>query len=367
MNKGFEQLYLADNGEDGFNLVTEFVPDLIIADLMMPEMNGYEFCKKLRAMDAYRDVPIIIQSDIVNVEDRAKIFAEGATDILLCPVSPEELTARVCVHIDRQNFRRELHEYRSRMESELRQAHRMQQAILPQPSEKEEALQGTPLKLASFFQSSETLSGDFWGLKRLGEHKLAFYYVDFTGHGLLAALNTFRPHTLINSQFQPTDNPGEYLTQLNACLHPLLPTHHYATMFYGVIDIEHHKLFCASAASPSPIVLKGDGSVNQLEITALPLSVKPDTVYNTHSLNFKPGETLFCFSDALIEAMLPGGGFFDSNVLEATCEQISQKLGGNLASNPETILSHVRTGLHAITGKQRQNDDLTLLALGFSA
>lgn len=362
---GFEGIFLAEDGLEGFEMTLEYSPHLVIADLMMPRVDGYEYCRLVREKPQFAQTPVLVQTSVIQPEKRAEAFRHGATDVLLKPVSPDELAARVMVHIDRMNLKRELYAYRSRVEGELKQARSMQQDILPSEDDMQQALAGKPAALSSHFVPSEVLSGDFWGIRALSHNQIAFYLVDFTGHGLLAALNTFRLHTLIHSEYAPSVDPGEYLSRLNAGLFPLLPSNHFATMFYGVMDILEKKLHFASAASPSPLMFRADGHVSPLVVNGLPLSVKADTIYRTVSVPFNPGDTLFCFSDALIEAELPGGGMFESELLQEGCARLASVHGDALAANPALITRHVLAMLQGVKGTPNLSDDLTLLVLGF--
>lgn len=362
---GFEQIFLAEDGREGFEMTIEYAPDLVIADLNMPHMDGFEYCRKVRTRPEFKKLPIIVQTGVMQPEKRAEAIRNGATDVLLKPVSPVELSARVAVHMDRINLMRELHMYRSRVENELRQARRMQQDIMPSEEDMQLAVAGRPVALSSHFAPSESLSGDFWGVRALSQHQLAFYLVDFTGHGLLAALNTFRLHTLIHSEYTPGLDPGEYLTRLNTGLFPLLPSNHFATMFYGILDSSRHTLLFSSAASPPPLVVNTNGEITQLESVGLPLSVRADTVYQTQEVPFKPGDALLCYSDALIEVEMPGGGMFEIELLEESCRRLFDNKAEELARNPQLMIRHLLTTLHAVKGNQKFADDLTLLALGF--
>lgn len=365
--RGFTDILRAEDGLKGLAMTEEHHPDLVIADIVMPGMDGYEYCRRIRQHPQFSHLPVLIQTSVVQPEKRAEAFAYGATDVLLKPVGVDELLARVMVYIDRQNLKQELHAYRSRVEDELRQARKMQQEILPSSDDMRLTLADKPVRLHSHFVPSDALSGDFWGIQALSGTQVAFYLVDFTGHGLLAALNTFRLHTLIHSEYPPGGDPGEYLTRLNAGLFPLLPSNHFATMLYGVMDTQAHELRFSCAASPAPLMLRAGGHVSPLVAHGLPLSVKADTSYRTISVPFHPGDVLFCFSDALIEASLPGGGMFDTELLKEGCLRLAQLHGAALAGDPGIIIRHALAMLHGARGAAALEDDLTLLALGFVA
>lgn len=365
---GVEDVLLAEDGLEGFEMTVEYAPDLVIADLMMPRVDGFEYCRLIREKERFRELPVIIQTSMTDPKKRGEAFRCGATDVLLKPVSAEELLARVQVHIERVKLVMELRAYRSRVEEELEQARRMQEGMLPSEEYLEKVMEGNPITASSLFLPSEMLSGDFWGIHALSKNQLAFYLVDFTGHGLLAALNTFRMHTLINSDYVPSVDPGGYLTQLNAVLYPLLPSNHFATMFYGVFDIVERKLHFASAASPSPFLFRADGSVSPLVLNGLPLSVRRETSYRTVTVDVAPGDTLFCFSDALIEVETAKGTYFDMDCLLENCKQLGMEQKEKLSHDPALITRHATALLKTASGGASVlADDLTLLALGFAA
>ena len=75
------------------------VPDLVLLDIMMPDMDGYEVCRQLKANDATRDIPVIFLTARVDTEDERKGFALGAVDYVTKPISPPILLARVQTHL----------------------------------------------------------------------------------------------------------------------------------------------------------------------------------------------------------------------------------------------------------------------------
>ncbi len=85
----------ARDGEEGLVRAEEVHPDLILLDLMMPRMNGLEMCRRLRARDDGKRVPVVMLTAKAQERDIEAGFAAGATDYLIKPFSPRELQARV--------------------------------------------------------------------------------------------------------------------------------------------------------------------------------------------------------------------------------------------------------------------------------
>ncbi len=97
---------VAQSGQQAIESALSSVPDMILLDIMMPEMDGYETCQRLKVNQATRDVPIIFLSALTGVEDRVKAFKLGAMDYITKPVRQEELLARVNTHLEIQRYRK---------------------------------------------------------------------------------------------------------------------------------------------------------------------------------------------------------------------------------------------------------------------
>src|ERR1700679_1706883 len=87
-------------------------PDLILLDINMPDMNGYEVCGHLKADDLLKDIPVIFISALTEQLDKVKAFAMGGVDYLTKPFQMEELHARVDTHLNLARLRVELEKYK---------------------------------------------------------------------------------------------------------------------------------------------------------------------------------------------------------------------------------------------------------------
>ena len=89
----------ANNGMDGIALVKHALPDIVLLDVMMPGMDGFEVCKKLKTDEALSRIPIIFVTALTQGEDEEKGFKLGAVDYILKPISPPILKERVKNHL----------------------------------------------------------------------------------------------------------------------------------------------------------------------------------------------------------------------------------------------------------------------------
>jgi PleD family two-component response regulator len=93
-NDQFEVLEVA-NGKEALEMVFTRSPDILILDIMMPEMDGYMVCKELKEHDSTRNLPIIILSAKTSVDDKLKAMGLGIDDYITKPFDPRELEARI--------------------------------------------------------------------------------------------------------------------------------------------------------------------------------------------------------------------------------------------------------------------------------
>ena len=313
-----QKIVFATDGTTALERAQTKKPDLVLLDIMMPGLDGYQVCRKLKENPLTAHIPVIFVTAKDQEQDEADGFAAGAIDFITKPFSPLLVKARVRNHLDLIGQRNklkmlsdELEAYRQRVDLELQSARETQSFLLPNESTLNAIRQNHRLSVDSYFKPCSELGGDYWSIRNLDDQYVAVLIADFSGHGVNAALNTFRLHALLDNNFDQANNPAAFLEQLNVRLSPLLPTGQYATVFYGVIDRANNLLRYSSAATPSPLVIMpgikmpviGNGE-------GFPLGMFDESDYENRELAFPPGASLLLYSDAVTEAKLTKGGRF---------------------------------------------------------
>ncbi|MDR3373082.1 MAG: SpoIIE family protein phosphatase [Ancalomicrobiaceae bacterium] len=303
---GLTNLDFAEDGIAALAAAEAVPPDLVIADLAMPNMDGFELCRRLRADPRTADVPILIQTGSDEKEDRARSFEVGASDLIAKPIESREMIARVRVHLERRSLINHLQEYQRRMETELTLARSMQHSLLPHPDTIAALKRDLPLDIASTYAPSIDLGGDIWGIAPLHGGRLRIYSADFTGHGVGASLNTFRLHTFIASGAAKAEDPAAWLAEINEFLCSTLEVGQFATVFAAVIDFAVGEIAYSLAACPPPLLRSGAGAPFRLLSGAgYPVGITRAADYDTVRVPFPPGSMLVMYSDALIETPDP--------------------------------------------------------------
>jgi putative two-component system response regulator len=116
---------LAASGAKALELVQRAAPDLILLDVVMPDMDGYEVCQRLKADPATRAIPVLFLTAMTQTEDEARGFQVGAADFIQKPINPVVLQARVSTHLRIKAYQDELRARNATLQDELLQ--RLQQ------------------------------------------------------------------------------------------------------------------------------------------------------------------------------------------------------------------------------------------------
>ena len=301
---GITKVEVAGDGVEGLKKIETFIPDLIILDIAMPRMNGYEVLHQLKVDSKTRNIPVLIQTAVDSRETREKTFSSGATDFITKPVNPLEFFARVRVHLENHLLIQHLESQLAQIEEELLAAQKMQVGLLPTRERLEKALSKYKLDIAQYFFPSSVLGGDFWQMFPISETQLGIYICDFSGHGVAAALNTFRLHALISQLNKEDLNPARFLKTLNIQLNDLLPRGQFATLFMGVWDKTKKVLTYSGAGAPNPLVLT-HGHETILHTDGMPLGISSKPTYKNYKVKLKEGDGLLLYSDALTETQNP--------------------------------------------------------------
>src|SRR5437868_7615064 len=160
-------------------------PDLILLDINMPEMNGYEVCERLKADDQLKGIPVLFISALNEQLDKVRAFVLGGVDYLTKPFQMEELQARVETHLKLRRLQIELEDYsrhlelaRERLKLDLELARAVQRGFLPL------RLPEVPgYEFFSYYEPAFELGGDYFDFIPLPRQRLAILLGDVAGKG----------------------------------------------------------------------------------------------------------------------------------------------------------------------------------------
>lgn len=212
---GFKVLF-AEDGESALATLNYVNPDLILLDILMPGIDGYETCRRLKADPATASIPVIFLTALTETTDKIKGFALGAVDFITKPLQYEEVIARVKTHLRLQILTRQLQAQNARLAQEI-QERKQAEAALKRENQRSHLFAEVTLKIRQSLQIEDILETSVTEIKNILQADRVLIYrlwPDGTGSGVAEALNPGLPQvmgTLFPEEVFPEDIKDEYL------------------------------------------------------------------------------------------------------------------------------------------------------------
>ena len=352
-------VYTAEDGVEALAIVEKDAPDLILLDINMPKMDGFEVVKRIRADKATEFIPIVMITALRDTrENRIKSIEVGADDFIEKPFDSVEVLARVRSLLRIKEYQDTLAKHNARLEEELQMARSIQEILIPQNGVQE--LSG--FRIASRCCPEMAVGGDFFDVWEIVPNRLGVFISDVMGHGVSAAFVTVFIKTIL-AEFQELieDNPGYLLEILNIRFNDLISSRlfMFATAFCGIIDLGKEELLCANAGHSFPFLYDGHqqtcytiGDKN----TGNGLGIWRESVYETVRYPFGPLSRIFLYTDGVYEAKSPQGEEF-------TIERLQKLVSKRGAQPAAQLIASVSEAVDTFTANCPKDDDLTLLAI----
>ena len=335
------------NGQEGLALFEQEQPDLVIMDIMMPIMDGYQATSLIKQRTGDRFVPVIFLTSVTDEAGLARCIVHGGDDFLTKPYSHVLLRAK----IQALNRIRELHALvktqndaliagRKNTEHDQEVARVIFQKILGAG-----CLQHP--NLTCRLLPAELLSGDLL-LAALTPHGLLHVMIgDFTGHGLAAAVGAVPVAEVFYGMTQSGFGIGTIAAEINHKLRRILPTHLFCAAGLLEWDPIGRRVTVWNGGMPDGLVVRRpEGIIRRLPSKHLPLGLLNADQFDasTDTIEVSSGDCIYLYSDGLIEARNSEGDMFGADRLEqqvrdapATadiCERIQQVLTCFCAGEP---------------------------------
>jgi phosphoserine phosphatase RsbU/P len=349
------RIRVATNGAKALELAKATpAPDLILLDIVMPQMDGYEVCTRLKAAPETRDIPVIFLTGKTETEDETKGFEVGAVDYIHKPFSPPIVKARVQTHLVLRGIREQLAQQLKAIRSELETARQIQLSILPREIPK---LRG--LDIAARYVPMTSVAGDFYDFLTVDEKRLGILVADVSGHGMPAALISSMLKIALAAQAAHALDPAAVLSGLNQALCGKFQGH-YVTAAYALVDLEK-KSICYAGAGHPPLLLRDRlaGNTRQITENGLFLGAFPKATYSAMEVPFKDGDWGVLYTDGVLEATDRAAQEFGADRLELFLES-----NGSLGVDQfvDGLLDELSRWSDRASGREAE-DDVTVLAI----
>ena len=329
-------------------------PDIILLDIRMPGMNGYQVCEILKADAQTRDIPVIFISALDTIQDKVRAFTVGGEDYVTKPFHVEEVLARVGTHLALRKLQQQLQIANRKMAQELALAGEVQTSFLPHDLPEFPGWQIT----ATLRPARET-SGDFYDFISLPNGRLGIVVADVCDKGAGAALYMALSWTLIRTYASEYPvQPESVLRAVNRRIIKDTVTNHFVTVFYGILDPVTGMMVYCNAGHCGPYLINGldNENIRKLINTGVPLGVFGKETWEQGSVQLTPGDVLVLYTDGIIEAENAQGEFLG---MDRLLELVRTNLGRPAQEIQDSILADV----HRFAGDTPQSDDIALIVL----
>ena len=337
-------------------------PDLILLDINMPEMNGYEVCEHLKADEKLKGIPIIFISALTEPLDKVKAFAIGGVDYLTKPFQMEELHARVETHlklrrlqIDLEEHSRDLELARKRIDHDLKLARRVQHSFLPQ------RLPQIPgYEFFGYYESAFEIGGDYYDFIPLSRQRMAVLLGDVAGKGVMAALLMAKLSADARFCMLTEPDAAAAITKLNSLICQSGIAEQFVTLMAAVLDPVSHTVMLVNAGHPPPLIYHHSartvGEAINDDAVGVPLGVVDGFEYASCKVALDPGDSIVAFTDGVTDAM---------NVQDLQLETtgVYAALNGD-ACTPRALIEQVVQAVKQFSTGRNQHDDIAIVGFG---
>ncbi|MDM8552276.1 SpoIIE family protein phosphatase [Desulfobacterales bacterium HSG2] len=380
---------IAENGRQALAMIEDHTFDMVLLDIMMPEVDGYQVLQHLKSDDILRNIPVIMISALDEMGSVVRCIEMGAEDYLAKPFDPVLLKARVGAVLEKKRLRDIEQKHLKTLRRELEIGRNIQSSFLP------DSLPKIPgWEIAACFHPARQVSGDFYDAFLLsGGQEVGIVIADVCDKGVGAALfmGLFRslirafmdmhysrswmtlideteksPGNLASGDKDRDSNHENALKIVVSLTNDYIAKNHskanmFATLFLGVIEPETGILIYINGGHEPPVIAGPAGVKEHLKETgpavgALPLDMLPPGLgFGTGKTRMEPGDILVSFTDGITEALGPNDEFY-------TKERLF-KLLTDPADSADAMLDRIETSLSDHTAGAEQSDDITLLAV----
>jgi len=344
---GYEVIQ-AENGAEAVDLFEKESPDIILMDVMMPVMDGYDAVKEIKSVQTEHFTPVIFLTGISDEQDLAKCIEVGGDDFLTKPLSPTLLKAKI------QSMERfsQLHRQVNMLYARTQQDQHLAEEVFASAVISHNVALNT---IQTLLKPAELFSGDVLLTAFSPSGDLNVLMGDFTGHGLAAALGAMPASEVFRAMTRKGFSTQQVLAGINSKLLGLLPTGMFlAIQFVTIASSLDHVSVCNCGM---PDILFLDGNDNQIKHRSpslgLPLGISDNMDFSEfiEVVKVDAGDRILLVTDGVTEAVGHDKEHFGDNRLEAAILNCRAD---------ETAIDSISRALNEHCGEASQADDISL-------
>lgn len=341
----------AYNGKEAGEIAFREKPDLILLDVIMPEMDGYELCRKIKNHPETRNIPVVLITSLSGTQDKVRGLESGCDDFLSKPINDIELIARVRSLLKLKDYTDELAIKNIIFQKEIELAGKVQHKILPA-----NAPEMKSYEIDFIYQPCFTVGGDFFYFMDYGNEKLGIVVADVVGHGIQAALITMILKTLLDSFPSQILETDVLLKQMNDHLISILGGKFtYVTGMAAILDAPNGVIKYSSAGHPAAFLHNGS-EVIYLKSKGHVMGLFDDAGFEANEQPIRTGDKILFYTDGAYEAEDEDYNIFGDERLEKIFKD-------NYSLNPRELNSKIMIELKKFVGSKELSDDVNLISI----
>jgi serine phosphatase RsbU (regulator of sigma subunit) len=350
---------VAEHGRAALDRLAEQPFDLVLLDIMMPELTGYEVLEIMKGDAALAHIPVVMITAATEEDSIVRCLGLGADDHLPKPFNPAILRARVGSSLARKRLHDAEQRHARSLERELEIGREIQRGFLPA-----EIPAPDGWELRAHFRPARQVAGDFYDAFSLPGGRVAIVLADVCGKGVGAALfmalfrSLFR--ALAAPQFAAASEPSEGLRATVQATNDYIARTHgsanmFATVFFAVLDPATGAVEYVNAGHELPSLLAADGAVRaRLAPTGPAVGLMADLPFRVARECIGRGEMLVAYTDGVVDARNPAEESYGEDRLMAVLAD-----GGATAQG---LIERVDSALGSFIADAAQFDDIAMFA-----
>ncbi|MEI2314993.1 fused response regulator/phosphatase [Bacillus paramobilis] len=326
--------------------------DLILLDIMMPEIDGLEVCRRLQNEEKFKDIPIIFVTALEDANKLAEALDIGAMDYITKPINKVELLARMRVALRLKSELNWHKEQEENLRNELDLATQVQRNLLSSP------LREDHIKIEASYLPSFKLAGDMYYWYKIDENRYGIILLDVMGHGISASLVCMFISSVLRETIKCLIDPELVIKDLNKYMTLLhnenddIP--YYFTAIYLVVDTEKRTIEYVNAGHPSGYVLVDETNMVELNRGSCAVGFFDEIKVKKTVIPFEKNAQIVLFTDGVLEAIA-----HDEFEAEEKLRAFTERKWGDLEEEIE--------GFYKEEQKKEQSDDMCLIMIQTNA
>jgi len=337
------EVLTASDGNDGYRLVRDQQPDLVILDLTLPGMNGFEVCGQMRRSGLVTPVLMLTAQD--QESTRIQGFEAGADDYVTKPFSIRELLGRVRAILRRSEGRSDM-----ASQHELDEARCIQERLLPS-----DIPQLPGFRIAGTSRPARIVGGDYFDVLKFDNDTVGVCIADVCGKGMPAALLMASLQATVKAYASAQMGPQEMCEKVNLAMSENMATSRFVSLFYAVINAAAKRCTYCNAGHNPPLFFSRDHETQRLDRGGGILGVFTHWQYEEREIRLGSGDRILMYTDGITESRNPAGEEFGEGQLIDLAHRFHD---GNAAALTEEVIGAATRFCHG-----NFDDDLTVVAL----